>query len=354
MTIRLGLLAAGATLALALTAAAPARAAGTIVLQQGFDDVGALAGWSFINNSNPAGQSWFQGNAGIFTAHAGAADAYIGANYLSAANGAGTIDNWLITPEVTTSLDRYTTLSFYTRAAGTPGYSDQLQVLFKGKGASDYTSLSTIVLGSGDTAWTEHRFVVEAPDSGTFAFRYLGNAAMADYIGLDSITVTAVPEPGTWAMLLGGLGAVALWSRRRIPVRGAAVHIVAAAACMAGAHGAALAAEPPATPTTSTTSEAGMVVVRDQETGALRAPTAAEFQQLRRADPRAAAPQAAPQPTLRADGSRRARVGDRAVYTIATRGSDGRLHSHCIAGTGDAGHIDHAGHAAQGDHHAQR
>jgi len=33
--------------------------------------------------------------------------------------------------------------------------------------------------------------------------------------GIDDIDVVVVPEPGTWAMMLGGLAALILWQRRK-------------------------------------------------------------------------------------------------------------------------------------------
>lgn len=80
--------------ALSAALAAPlAHAAGTVVLKENFNNVGSLANWVQANNSMPAGQAWFQGNAGVFGAQDGPADSYIGANYLSAALGSGSIDN---------------------------------------------------------------------------------------------------------------------------------------------------------------------------------------------------------------------------------------------------------------------
>lgn len=58
-----------------------------------FDDVTALpgSGWAQINHSIPAGTtSWFQGNAAIFPAQAGATTAYIAANFNNADTGGPT------------------------------------------------------------------------------------------------------------------------------------------------------------------------------------------------------------------------------------------------------------------------
>lgn len=104
---------AAAACALAALAPPAAQAGGTVILSENFNQVGALANWGQINNSSPVGQSWFQGNPGVFASQSGPLDSYIAANYLSAAQGSGTIDNWLITPELT--LGGPTHLSFFTR-----------------------------------------------------------------------------------------------------------------------------------------------------------------------------------------------------------------------------------------------
>ena len=129
--------------AFALAAALPTPSHAQ-VLQQGFDDITALAGWQLINESEPLGQSWFQGNPGVFTAQAGAPNAYIGANYLSAAGGSGSIDNWLITPQLT--LGGPATLSFYTRSATTAGFNDTLEVLFRSGAGTGTSGFSTLLL----------------------------------------------------------------------------------------------------------------------------------------------------------------------------------------------------------------
>lgn len=186
-----------------------------VLIDEGFDNVGALAagGWTLTNASTPAGATpgWFQGDLGIFGAQAGAANAYVAANFNNAAPG-GTLDNWLITPEFDAS--RGVDISFWLRAAGDPGFTDQIGYGFVGAGAE------TIVSPVPATGWTQYTVHVDANTLGTtrFSFRYFGAADSADYVGLDSLTVTApggdVPEPASLALFAGGMLALGALRRR--------------------------------------------------------------------------------------------------------------------------------------------
>ncbi len=205
-------LSAGA-LALALLAPGAQAATGTTVLDEGFDDVNLLADWSQYNYSWPQGLGWFQGTAGVFAAQAGSAGSYVATNFLGAQDGAGSVDSWLISPLLT--LTGTTELSFYSRTAGTPGYSDQLEVLFD-EGYGTFSTLLTTVggLNTYPSSWTAYSATVNLEGSGRFAFRYVGDAAALDYIGVDSVKVmTAVPEPSGWLMLVLGLAGVAALRR---------------------------------------------------------------------------------------------------------------------------------------------
>src|SRR4051812_14325511 len=91
--------------ALALSGAFASAQAG-ILLQQGFDDIYTISGWVMTNASTPGGSApaWFQGDQQIFTAHSGAPEAYIAANYNNAPVDVvgAVISNWLITPAFST------------------------------------------------------------------------------------------------------------------------------------------------------------------------------------------------------------------------------------------------------------
>ena len=213
-------MAAGA-LALAVLAPCAANAAarpGVEVLDEGFENVTALPGWTFTNNSVPPGNTWFQGNAAVFESHAGSANSYAAASFLGAEGGLGVVDNWLITPVL--ALTGITNLSFWTRHEDFAGFNDTLEVRFapgSGGGTGGFTTLlGTIGGAAGYPAdWTQWSGNLSVEGEGRFAFRYVGYADTLNYIGLDTVRViTAVPEPSLFAMLALGLGALGFMRRK--------------------------------------------------------------------------------------------------------------------------------------------
>ena len=219
---------------------------------EGFDNIGGAttngqlaganleaAGWFLRNNSAPEGTTdWFQGNDAVFFAHSPGGtvpnQSYIGANFNNC-GGIGAADitsNWLLTP--TRTLNNGDSLSFLTRTITTPTFPDRLEVRMSTAGSGTdvgttatsvgtFTTLMTTINPGLTTTgypndWTQFTVTVSglgAPTSGRFAFRYFVTAmnVNGDYIGIDDVQYTAVPEPATMAVL--GLGAAALLRRRR-------------------------------------------------------------------------------------------------------------------------------------------
>lgn len=206
-----------------LTASVMTAAQADASFSEGFDDITALgaAGWVFSNASSPAGLAWFQGNVGVFDAAEGAAASYAAANFNSTSSATGSVDNWLISPEL--SLAPGSTLSFYTRASDA-GFLDLLEIRFSSGSGTDIAGFTTLLgsVGSAGSAsyptegWIAVTLTLPSVSSGRFAFHYaVPNALDASYIGIDSVSVSAVPETSTALMLALGLGAVGVARARR-------------------------------------------------------------------------------------------------------------------------------------------
>jgi hypothetical protein len=213
-------------------------------LQQDFNNL-ATSGWSIFNNSTPGGStSWFQGNAGVFGAQAGAANAYAAANFLSIPPQGGTISTWLVSPEIEFASQ---VLTFFSRTEGGPagGFGDGLRVLACTSGACSVPADFSEVLGinTANAAagfpqdWTQFVAQLAAGGTGRIAFEYtVGPRALANFIGIDTVRVfVAVPEPGSLALFAAGVLGALLLRRRSGAVALAAAGLVAAGA--AGAQG---------------------------------------------------------------------------------------------------------------------
>lgn len=214
-----------------LLAATAAISPGAVILLEGFDDISTLtgSGWLRVNNSAPIGPSaWFQGN-GVLTAESGAADSYIAANFLNAADG-GNISNWLILPSLV--LQNGDSISFFTQGvASFPG--DYLEVRMATNNGTDTgvndTSvgdfnfqLTTIGASGYPTSWTLVTANITNLPVATavrLALRYqvTDTSINGDYIGIDSLTVdAAVPEPSSLILsVAGGLALLGIQRLRR-------------------------------------------------------------------------------------------------------------------------------------------
>lgn len=206
--------------ALALVGAMASAHADATLISEGFDNVANLpsSGWTILNLSTPAGLTspWVQGDQTLFTALSGDSNSYISSNYNNAGAG-GTLASWLITPVFSTATD--VVVTFWAKADIQDGYFDQLTFgLLDAAGNPTSLVLDTTVTVSGQ--WAQYSLNLArlgAGTSGRFAIEYVGAADLANYVGVDNLSVTAVPEPASLALAsLGLLGLVAVRRRRQV------------------------------------------------------------------------------------------------------------------------------------------
>jgi hypothetical protein len=337
-----------------LVAAVSCSAVAVPLLFEGFNDVRTLpvSGWILINNSSPPGSTgWFQGDPAVFPAAAGPAESYIAANFNNAAYG-GQVSNWLLTPEV--ALFNGESLNFSLRLLG-DGLLDRVEVYFSDDGASadlSNFSLLTAFESDTDTGWQQRAALVNglaAPASGRFAFRYVvdDTSLNGNYIGIDSVSINAIAEPSSVALVL--LGAIALgqskrWRRRCVVASGMAGVVWATSAhawpvdqqeqqqeqqgVMSFPHVQVVAqpAAPPAAP------GGAFMAYKDPVTGQLTNPSAEQAALLTAASrgPAPLARQAPPQVTRAQHGGVRLKLDERqARYAIARRAPDGSISETC-------------------------
>lgn len=201
-----------ALLAVAFSATMLSAHAG-VVITEGFDDITTLpgTGWVLTNASKDAGSvGWYQPtNADIFPAQDGAPLSYIASNYLNALT--SNINNWLITPLFSTVTGG--DVSFWVRGAAGDGFFDQINYGFSNGSAATTAFTLGEVMTVGTDTWTQVTAIFGAAEGNArFAIHYTGSSENANFIGIDSVTVT-VPEPASLAIL--GVGLLGMGAARR-------------------------------------------------------------------------------------------------------------------------------------------
>lgn len=203
-------------IALAFVSAA-ASAQSAVLLDEGFNNINTLTGSGWVMNNTTTGgtTNWYQGDTGIFTAQDGADEAYIAANFNNAPAG-GTISNWLMTSTFSTEFAGV--ISFWVKGAMDAGYEDHFAFgLSDGSSKPEMFSLGGLETAAAD--WTKYTLNFAAQGAGAmarFGIQYSGDADSSNYIGIDSLNISTVPEPSSWLMLgTGLLGLLALRRRQQ-------------------------------------------------------------------------------------------------------------------------------------------
>jgi hypothetical protein len=190
-------------LAIAALLSAPAFAQANLVVNGGFEDYSTVAAgqWRIFGS----GYGWTTDANGVEIRNAVAGTAAEGVRFAEL----DTIGNSWISQTIHTYAFQSLELAFsYAPRAGVAANSNGIQVFWNDQ------SLGSITGSSSN--WLDLIYDVQADANGfgTLKFAAIGSS---DRVGgsLDNISVTAIPEPDTSAMLLAGLGILAVVTRRR-------------------------------------------------------------------------------------------------------------------------------------------
>lgn len=193
-----------------ITTMAGAHAAGNLVADGSFESqqqnagtwnvYGSLPGWSVVSGT------------GVELRNNVAGTAFDGNNFVE-------LDGYVnsaISQTLATDAGSFYTLSFeYSARASVSAASNPIEVLWNGASVATVTADGTR-LSALD--WHQFSYQVHGTGSDALQFRAVG---ISDGLGgsLDAVSVTAVPEPSTWVLMLAGFGLIGLSLGRRSAAR---------------------------------------------------------------------------------------------------------------------------------------
>lgn len=193
-------------LAALLAAPAFASAATNLVINGGFEaNLQNANTWNIYSNLT----GWTGGSAGIELRNNVAGAAFEGKNFVEL----DTTANSAMWQQIATKAGQHYNLSFaYSGRPGVAATSNNIEVLWNGVVLGDLTAVGSSVNNWGMKSYE----VIGINGMSTLTFRAAGKSdSYGGSLDAVSLTTSPVPEPGTYALMLGGLAAMGLLRRRQ-------------------------------------------------------------------------------------------------------------------------------------------
>lgn len=191
-------------LAAALALAAPLASQASILVNGSFEQPGIGSGWTILSGM----PGWQASAAGVEIRRNAAGTAQNGFIFVEL----DTTTNSAIWQDVSTQGGHdYVLSGYYSPRIGVALASNDVEVYWNG---TRLTTLTGSGAGLSDHAWRQFTFTVRGNGNDRLRFAAAGTA---DSLGgsLDNISLNAVPEPGSLALVLAALGAVGFAARRK-------------------------------------------------------------------------------------------------------------------------------------------
>lgn len=171
-----------------------------------------FSGWTGIGARNIS-TSETAADGSVYTATDGNKFAVLNSNSGKSMSKYGGTDGTRITANVTVNAGEQLKFDWAFLAGDYMPYNDFGLFSINGQ---NFTLSNVAAVGNyGDTGWNTFSWVANTPFSGlaTFVVANVGDQALNSRLLVDNLRVVPVPEPETYALM--GLGAVALFLRRR-------------------------------------------------------------------------------------------------------------------------------------------
>jgi hypothetical protein len=180
------------------------RVAGQIIVNGGFESGSFSPGWSPLSDPQSGAHT-------LVTAGVDGIVPFAGGSFATFSNNAPLVSG--IAQTFSTTTGQSYVLSYWFTNSADSDTSNEFKVTWNGSTVTDLTGFASL-----GAVWTNATFIVTGTGSDTLAFSGFQNQG---WNGLDAVSLTAVPEPSSYAALLAVtvLG-FARWRRQSHALRG--------------------------------------------------------------------------------------------------------------------------------------